>query len=144
MKVERQVDVAAPPDRLYEVVMDPLRLADWVTIHDHLVGDPPRRLEKGSRLTQCLRLAGRRFKVRWTVVENDPCRRVVWEGRGPVASHAKVEYRFEANGDGTRFSYLNQFDLPGGPLGRLAGRTVARATTKAVDGSLRRLRTLVE
>ena len=71
------------------MVMDSTRLADWVTIHDHLVGNPPRRLEKGSRLTQCLKLAGRRFKVRWTVVENDPCRRVVWEGRGPVASHAQ-------------------------------------------------------
>jgi uncharacterized membrane protein len=115
-----------------------------VTIHDHLVGDPPRRLENGSRLTQCLRLAGRRFKVRWTVVENDPCRRVVWEGKGPVASHARVEYGFDANGDSTRFSYLNEYELPGGPLGRLAERTVARATTREVDRSLQRLRKLVE
>ena len=61
-------------------------------------------------------------------MENDPCRKVVWEGRGPVASHARVEYRFEPNGDGTRFTYVNQYDLPGGPLGRLAERTVARAT----------------
>ena len=144
MKVERRVDVSAAPQDVYDVVMDSTRLADWVTIHDHLVGNPPRRLQKGSRLTQCLRLAGRRFKVRWTVVENDPCRRVVWEGRGPVASHARVEYEFEPNGDGTRFTYLNQYDLPGGPLGRLAERTVARATGRALDGSLQRLKALVE
>jgi hypothetical protein len=55
-----------------------------------------------------------------------------------------VEYGFEENGSGTRFSYLNQYDLPGGPLGRLAGRTVARVTAKEVDGSLRRLKSLVE
>jgi carbon monoxide dehydrogenase subunit G len=144
MKVERRVDVTAPPQNVYDVVMDTTRLADWVTIHDHLVGNPPRRLEKGSRLTQCLKLAGRRFKVRWTVVENDPCRRVVWEGRGPVASHARVEYGFEPKGDGTRFTYLNQYDLPGGPLGRLAERTVARATARELDGSLQRLKALVE
>ena len=144
MKVEREVTVAAPPDRLYDVVMDSSRLADWVTIHDHLVGNPPRRLEKGSQLTQCLKLAGRRFKVRWTVVENDPCRQVVWEGRGPVGSHARVEYRFEPGTDGPRFSDLNQFDLPGGPLGRLAERTVARATGKELAGSLKRLKALVE
>jgi carbon monoxide dehydrogenase subunit G len=144
MKVERQVDLSAPPDRVYDVVMDSARLADWVTIHDRLVGDPPRRLEKGSRLTQSLKLAGRRFKVRWTVVENDPCNLVVWEGRGPVGSHARVEYSFEENGTGTRFSYLNQFDLPGGPLGRLAERTVARATAKELDGSLQLLKALVE
>jgi carbon monoxide dehydrogenase subunit G len=138
------VDLTAPPERVYDVVMDPSRLGDWVTIHDHLVGSPPRRLEQGSRLTQCLRLAGRRFHVHWTVVENDPCRRVVWEGRGPVTSHARVEYDFEPNGAGTRFSYVNQYDLPGGPLGRLAGRTVARATAKEVDGTLQRLKALVE
>jgi carbon monoxide dehydrogenase subunit G len=144
MKVERSVEVAAPPERLYELVMDPTRLDEWVTIHHHLEGSPPARLERGSKLTQCLRLAGRRFKVRWTVVENDPCRHVVWEGKGPVASHARVEYGFSPNEDGTRFSYMNQFELPGGPLGRLAGRTLKRITTRELDGSLERLKKLVE
>jgi carbon monoxide dehydrogenase subunit G len=144
VKVERSVDLAAPPQRLYDVVMDASRLEDWVTIHDHLVGDAPERLETGSKLTQCLRLAGRRFKVRWTVVENDPCRRVVWEGSGPVGSHARVVYGFEENGAGTRFRYSNEYDLPGGPLGRLAGRTVARVTAGELERSLQRLRSLVE
>jgi carbon monoxide dehydrogenase subunit G len=144
MKVERSVEVAAPPEHLYELVMDPRRLDEWVTIHHHLEGSPPARLERGSTLTQCLKLAGRRFKVRWTVVENDPQRRVVWEGKGPVASHARVEYGFAPNGDGTRFSYMNQFDLPGGPLGRLAGRTLKRVTVRELDGSLERLKKLVE
>jgi len=144
MRVERTIDIAARPERVYDVVMDPGRLEDWVTIHHHLEGSGPERLERGSVLTQCLKLAGRRFKVRWTVVENDPCRRVVWEGRGPVASHARVVYKFGANGDGTRFCYINEYDLPGGPLGRFAGRAVLRITEKELEGSLRRLRSLVE
>ena len=144
MKAERTVDVAAPPQRLYDVVMNPDRLDEWVTIHHHLEDAPDGQLEKGSQLTQCLKLGGSRFKVRWTVVENDPCRRVVWEGKGPVASHARVIYEFEPQGEGTRFSYVNEYELPGGPLGRLAGKTVSRMTTKALDGSLQRLKSLVE
>jgi carbon monoxide dehydrogenase subunit G len=144
MKVERTVELAAPPERVYELVMNPSRLGDWVTIHHHLEGAPPERLERGSKLTQWLRIAGQRFKVRWTVVENEPRERVVWEGKGPVATHARVEYRFTPNGDGTRFSYLNEYEFPGGPLGRLAGRTVARVTAKELDATLRRLRLLVE
>jgi uncharacterized protein YndB with AHSA1/START domain len=144
MKVERTVDIAAPPEHVYEVVMDPSRLREWVTIHHRLEGAPPDRLEKGSKLTQYLKLAGRRFKVLWTVVENDPCKRVVWEGRGPVASHARVEYGFAPNGDGTTFRYINEYDLPGGFLGRLAGRTVSRVTGKELNGSLQRLKSLVE
>jgi carbon monoxide dehydrogenase subunit G len=144
MKVERTTKIAAPPQRLYDVVMDPRRLGDWVTIHHALEGKPPSPLQEGSRLTQYLRLAGKRFKVHWTVVKNEPCQRVVWEGRGPVTSRARVEYRFEPDGDGTNFSYLNEYELPGGPLGRFAGRAVARVTQKELDGSLRRLKSLVE
>jgi hypothetical protein len=92
VKVERDIRIDAPPQRVYDVVMDPRRLEDWVTIHDHLEDAPDGALRKGSKLTQILKLAGRRFHVRWTVVENEPCERVVWEGRGPVGSHAKVIY----------------------------------------------------
>jgi uncharacterized membrane protein len=144
VKVERTVRIAAPAERVYDVVMDPSRLADWVTIHHHLEDAPNGQLEKGSKLTQCLKLAGKKFNVRWTVVENDPCTRVVWEGRGPVASHARVVYEFSEDGDRTNFSYLNEYDLPGGALGRVAGRAVARVTQKELDGSLQRLKSIVE
>jgi carbon monoxide dehydrogenase subunit G len=142
--VERTIQIAAPPETIYDVVMDPTRLEDWVTIHQALEKAPEGRLKKGSSLTQSLKLAGRKFKVNWTVVENDPRRKVVWEGRGPVASRARVEYVFAPNGNGTRFSYLNEYDLPGGPLGRIAGRAVAKVTEKELEGSLRRLKSLVE
>jgi carbon monoxide dehydrogenase subunit G len=144
MKVERTIEIAAPPERVYGVVMDPRHLEDWVTIHDHLQDAPEGGLETGSELTQCLKLAGRRFNVRWKVVENDPCRRVVWDGKGPVHSHARVVYEFEPNGDGTRFSYCNEYDLPGGVLGRMAGGAVKRVTGKEVDATLARLKRLVE
>lgn len=144
MKVERTIEINAPAREVYDIVMDPARLRDWVSIHDHLEDAPNGPLKRGSKLTQCLKLAGRRFTVRWTIVENDPCRRVVWEGRGPVGSHARVVYAFDENGQETRFSYLNQYDLPGGVLGRVAGRAVARVTEKELDGSLRRLKSLVE
>jgi carbon monoxide dehydrogenase subunit G len=146
MKVERSITIAAPPERVYDLVMDPARLGDWVTIHHHLEDAPRGPLKEGSKLTQCLRLAGRKFHVRWTVVQNDPCKQVVWEGRGPVASHARVVYRFgpDGNGEGTDFSYTNEYDLPGGLLGRVAGRAVSRITQKEVEGSLRRLKSLVE
>jgi carbon monoxide dehydrogenase subunit G len=144
VKVERTVEIDAPPQRVYDVVMDPARLEEWVTIHHHLEDAPNGRLRKGSKLTQCLKLAGKKFKVRWTVVENDPCVRVVWEGRGPVASNARVVYELQGNGDGTTFRYLNEYDLPGGALGRMASRAVSRVTQKELEGSLQRLKSLVE
>ena len=146
MKVERNIQIDAPPQRVYDVVMDPGRLKDWVTIHHHLEDAPNGSLKKGSKLTQYLKLAGHKFKVHWTVVENDPCKRVVWEGRGPVASHARVTYEFGDSSDHecTDFSYTNEYDLPGGPLGRFASRTVARVTQKELEKTLQKLKAITE
>ena len=144
MRVQREINIAAPPDVVYDVVMDPRRLGDWVTIHQSLEDAPAGQLEQGSTLSQCLKLAGQRLKVRWTVVENDHAKRVVWEGRGPMRSKAKVIYELAPDGIGTRFSYTNEYDLPGGRLGRLAGPVVKRMTTGELDASLQRLRRLVE
>jgi carbon monoxide dehydrogenase subunit G len=146
VRVERDIRIDAPPQRVYDVVMDPQRLEDWVTIHHHLEDAPSGALKKGSKLTQVLRLAGRKFHVRWTVVENEPCERVVWEGRGPVGSHAKVIYEFgdSSNGNCTDFHYMNEYDLPGGLLGRIAGRGVARVTQKELDATLQKLKRITE
>jgi carbon monoxide dehydrogenase subunit G len=145
MKVERTIEIDAPPERVYEVVMDPRHLKDWVSIHESLDEAPAGELKKGAELVQTLKLAGRRFHVHWKVVEDDCPNRVVWEGQGPVHSHAKVEYGFERNGDGsTRFSYMNEYDLPGGPLGKLAGRSVSGVARREADRTLERLKNLIE
>ncbi len=144
MKVEREVTIAAPPAAVYEVIMDPRRLQDWVTIQVSLENAPPGNLKKGSELTQRLKLAGQAFSVSWKIVENDPVRRVVWLGRGPMRSKASVTYELEPAGEGTRFSYANEYSLPGGPLGRMAGPVVRRVTASELEDSLARLRTIVE
>lgn len=144
MRIERSIDLAATPERVYGVIMDPTRLEEWVTIHEALESAPDGPLEHGSQLTQRLQLAGRGFTVHWTVVENEPARRVVWEGRGPMRSSAGVTYELEPLDGGTRFTYTNEFALPGGPLARLAGPVVRHATAGESDRSLARLRSLVE
>ena len=144
MKVERAIEIAAPPRDVYDVILDAGRLEDWVTIHQALEDAPNGPLRRGSELTQRLKLAGQGFTVHWEVVENEPARRVVWAGRGPMRSRARVTYDFEPVAGGTRFCYSNEYALPGGPLGRMAGPMVKRVTAGEVDRSLERLRLLVE
>ncbi len=144
-KLEREIEIAASPERVYDVVADPSCLADWVTIQEELEERPEGGLEAGSQLRQRMKVAGRRFHLSWTVIEADRPSRIVWEGKGPMGSRAKAIYELSSNGDGgTRFSYLNDFALPGGPAGRLAGRAVVAASGREADRTLRRLKKLVE
>lgn len=144
MKVERSVDIAAAPEEVYDLIADPDRLGEWVTIHQYVDGNAPGELVEGSKMTQCLRLAGRNFKVKWTVVEGDRPHRLVWEGRGPVRSKARVVNELTPTEKGTRFSYTNEFSLPGGPLGSMAGPVVRRVTAGELDDTLQKLKALLE
>ena len=144
MRVERDIEIAAPPEAVYDLIADPDRLGEWVTIHQYVDGNAPKALTKGARMTQCLKLAGKNFKVKWTVVEGDRPRLLAWEGRGPLRSKAKVVNTLTPTETGTHFSYVNEYSLSGGPLGNMAGPVVRRVTAGEVDSTLQKLKELLE
>jgi uncharacterized protein YndB with AHSA1/START domain len=144
-RVHSAIEIAAPPARVWEVVMDPRRLGDWVTIHRR-VGEIPAQLRRGSTFEQTLNLRGAPLHVAWTVVDVDPPRRAEWEGQGPAHSRASIVYELRSDGkSGTIFDYTNEFRPPGGPLGAVAGRVlVGGLSQREAQRSLQRLKALIE
>ena len=139
------IDIAAPPEKVWRLAMDPDCLSEWVTIHRRLHshdGGPPR---KGYAMEQTLHLRGVNFKVHWELVACDACHHAEWHGRGPPRSHAETEYRLTPIDGGTRFDYRNVFTAPLGPLGRVASRAVVGGLPRReADASLRKLKALAE
>jgi hypothetical protein len=144
-EVVTSIDIAAPPEKVWALAMDPDCLSEWVTIHRRLHshdGGPPR---KGYAMEQTLHLRGVNFKVQWELVACEMCRHAEWHGRGPAGSHAEDEYRLTAVDGGTRFDYRNEFTAPLGPLGRVASRAlVGGLPRREADASLRKLKALAE
>jgi uncharacterized protein YndB with AHSA1/START domain len=144
-RLEREIEIDAPRERVYAVLTDPQCLGEWVTIQEELEEAPEGDLSEGDELRQRMKVAGKRFRLSWTVVESDPPSRIVWEGHGPMGSEAKAVYELDENGSGgTRFSYMNEYRMPGGPAGRLAGRAIVKASGREADRTLERLKALVE
>jgi len=143
--VHTAIGIDAPPERVWEVVMDPRRLADWVTIHRRVAGVPP-ELRRGSTFEQTLNLRGANVHVVWTVVDLEPPWRAVWEGQGPAHSRASIVYELRRDGERrTIFDYTNEFKPPGGALGAAAGRMLMGGLShREAQRSLRRLKQLVE
>jgi uncharacterized protein YndB with AHSA1/START domain len=143
-KLEREIHIEAPPEEVYAKLMDPDCLGDWVTIQDKLLKAPDGDLEKGDELVQRCRVAGQRFKLSWRVESANRPHKTVWNGKGPFGSKAKVTYDLAENNGGTDFTYTNEYSLPGGPVGRLAGRAVVGASGAEADKTLERLKRLIE
>jgi uncharacterized protein YndB with AHSA1/START domain len=142
--VQASIDLPAPPEEVWPVVLDPHRLHEWVTIHRSLTSaddGPPRQ---GFRMAQQMAIRGVPVAVSWILDECDPPRVARWTGRGPAGARALIEYRLEASEGGTRFVYTNEFSPPMGPLGRIAANALIGGTPeREAHASLERLRTLI-
>lgn len=143
--VTASVTIHCSPQTVWELVMDPNRLGEWVTIHHRLIRadtGPPR---EGFEMDQQLHIRGVHVTVHWRLIECRPCELAVWEGRGPARSRARTEYHIGAANGGTRFDYRNEFHPPLGSVGALASRAlVGGLPEQQATLTLERLRTLLE
>jgi uncharacterized protein YndB with AHSA1/START domain len=143
--VVESVTIEVPTERVWEKVMDARCLDEWVTTHHSVEGAVSGAAKEGTTFTQRLKLAGTRFKVRWRIVEADAPRLARWEGEGPGGSSARVVYRLAEENGGTRFDYENCYELPGGMLGKAAGKVLSTAPARReARRSLANLKALLE
>jgi uncharacterized membrane protein len=143
--VTASIHIDAPSADVWNTVMDPSCLGEWVTIHRKLVhaDDGPPRV--GYTMDQQIHVRGVSLEVHWTLVECRVGERAVWEGRGPARSRAHTEYVLSAEDGGTCFDYRNEFRPPLGPVGALVSRAlVGGIPEREAKRTLERLRAHLE
>jgi uncharacterized protein YndB with AHSA1/START domain len=143
--VSASIEIPATPEKVWQIVMDPQRLGDWVSIHRALryADDGPPHV--GFEMNQRVHLRGVSLDVHWRLIECEPERHAVWEGRGPARSKARTEYILKPSKEGTRFDYRNEFRPPLGPIGALASRAlVGGMPEREATRTLERLRALLD
>ena len=142
--VRTSIDIAASPERVWQVVTDLKRLDEWVSIHRDFPAPPPADVMEGTSFQQTLSVAGTPFAVDWTATEVDSPQRLTWHGTGPAGTTAQTTYSLVAAGDGTRFEYENEFKLPAGKVGEAVSGVVSGQAEREANDSLARLKALAE
>jgi uncharacterized membrane protein len=144
--VKASIEIDAPREDVYDLVLDPARLEQWVTIHRRINARDAGRPSEGYEMEQTLCLRGANFHVRWKLTEAERPGRATWEGRGPAHSYARTSYVLKSvDGDKTRFEYENEFKPPGGFVGAAASRMlIGGVPEREATRSLQRLKALVE
>ena len=142
--IATSVDIDAPVQDVWNVATDLSRLGDWVSIHRNFPVPPPTEIATGTHFTQNLTVAGTPFAVDWTAAEVDGPHKLEWNGVGPAGTTARTTYSLAEHDGGTRFTYENDFQLPGGDVGAAAGRVVSGKAEREASESLALLKALAE
>jgi len=139
-------EINAPIEKVWETVMDPHQLQDWVSIHRAVRNVSEEPSKAGSTMEQVLHMRGISFTVHWTLESVEAPNAAEWEGRGPAHSRARIRYALSGDENGpTRFDYTNEFTPPGGRLGGIASRVVVGAASeREAHKSLQALKRLLE
>ena len=127
--VTASIDIDAPREKVFETVLDPTRLDEWVTIHRKINdadGGARTRATRWSRRCAC---AARTSRSNGRSPSSSRPDRATWEGRGPAHSYARTAYKLsDRDGGGTHFDYENEFKAPGGFLGAAAAARSSAAS----------------
>lgn len=123
--------IAAPPARLWELVSDTDRYAEWVE-GTSAVSRPAGPARLGTTYEEINPIAGPwRAKTLWTVVEFDPPHRQVHRSEDiPIASEFLVTIEIAPSGDGSEITIALQAKSSLGPLGACACRILKSQTRR--------------
>jgi len=143
--VNASIEISVPQREVWEAIMDPARINEWVTIVQSIDHDDGGPLRPGYRMDQTLCIRGISFKVHWTLKYVEEPQYARWEGRGPARSRAVTEDRLVTRNGVTRFDYHNEFRTPLGPIGAFASRAfVGGIPQKEANASLQLLKQILE
>jgi uncharacterized membrane protein len=126
--IKRSVDIAAPPERVWDLLEDVRRLPEYSQSTDEVREAPVRLTEVGQEYVQVGRVLGVKLTSRWRVTALEPGRLLSNEGSlGPGVRYTLTQ-RLEPLGENrTRLWIDIDYTVPGGSLGRLAARAGAES-----------------
>ena len=129
--VSATVTVPGPPERVWELVSDTSRYAEWVEGTAEVTRTDG-AARPGSTYDEVNPLVGPwKARTHWTVVEHEPPRRQVHRGEGvPLAREFSVEFELTPAGEGTEVRQTLRAVPGAGPVGALFMRALRGQTDR--------------
>ena len=136
--------IPAPGERVWEVLDDTSRYAEWVPQTIEVTRNDGEAVV-GATYDERNQVVGPvKGTSRWRVVERDPGRYSLHEGKGlPLVKNLSIEFRTEPAGESTEVTSTLRYDTTLGPLGGLIDKVAHGQTVAAQEKALANLEELV-
>ena len=145
MKVEKSIDIAAPPEKVWPFLAEPEKVLEWYLPLQRFEYIGEQQGRQGTRLHFEEKVAGRIMKLNCEVTGWQENKRVAFRMMsGNVMKSYQERWTLEATPSGTRFTFMEQGELPYGIVGKILGLFAQGGSVVTVGQMLARLKTLAE
>lgn len=145
MKVERSIDIQAAPERTWSFLADPEKVRQWYFPLQKFQYRGDKRCEAGALLDFEEQVAGRVMRLKCEVTEWVDNEALAFKMiSGDMMKSYEERWTVEATPSGTRFTFMEQGELPYGFVGRMLGPVAARGSASTIEKMLQRLKVLAE
>jgi len=122
--IHRQISISCAPEKVYDVLADVERLAEFSHMTVAVKNGPGRTLAVGDHFDQVVKVLHIELDTEWEVTEVVAGALIRLEGRSTANGSASLTQRIAPEGDGSSVTFEIDYDPPFGILGDIADKAV--------------------
>ena len=122
--IHRQIHISCPPAKVFEVLADVERLAEFSHMTVGVSNGPGRLLAVGDRFDQVVKVLHIELETEWEVTEVVVNETIRVEGRSKANGSASITEHIVAEGDGSLVTFDIEYEPPFGILGDIADKAL--------------------
>ena len=145
MRIQKAIEIAAPPERIWPFFVEPERVLKWYSTFRKFEYSGDLRSGVGTPLYIEEQAVGPVMKLHFEVAEwkeNEKLALRLVSGSG-VKSYEQ-EWSLEPAASGSRFTFMEEIEFPFGVFGKLLGLVAQRMSAATVDKMQGKLKALAE
>jgi hypothetical protein len=106
VEIAKQLEVAHPPERIGEVIVDLEHWPDWFALHKGWAGPVPPRAALGTKFKHKVRMLGVPGEIEWTVTELAFPSHFTLKGKGTSRTGAEIDFTVTPDGAGSQVAFV--------------------------------------
>jgi uncharacterized protein YndB with AHSA1/START domain len=145
MKVQRSIEIAAPPEKIWPFLVEPEKILKWCVTFQRFEYTSEQRSGAGTPFYLEEKAAGPLMKLNFSVTEWVENERLAFRmTSGNFLKGYEQTWTVEATPSGSRFTFMERIEMPYGVIGKLIGLFARRSSEATVGEMLVKLKSLAE
>jgi uncharacterized protein YndB with AHSA1/START domain len=145
MKVERSIEIAAPPEKVWPFMTEPEKIMKWFDLLRKFEYTGDKRSGPGTTFYYEEKSGGQLMKLNYVVTDWKENNKLAFKVTSGSLKKDDQVWSIEGTPTGSKFIMFEDVEMPFGPLGKVIGAVFGnRMIGGNIEKIMRNLKTLVE